>query len=389
MTARHRVLVAALVTVLALAPLPASATSAVASPMAAPAAPVPTGWTSGYCVGDAGVTVVVDFQELGGGTVTRCAQVSAGASGVSVLQAAGFSVTGTTRWGLGFVCRLQGRPSADEVLGVGDGYREACQDTPPGSAFWSYWLADNGGRWAFSQVGAGAHSAKPGSFEGWSFSLNKTPSTNPAPRVAPSRPAAPPAGGGQAGTGQGQAGTGQSGTGQSGTGQSGTGQSGTGQSGTGRAQTSQDGAAGEPDGAVGADDQASQEDAGVDPDEAAETGDPTTDPTRTPTPSSAPAAAPPGGGIPLSTTIGIGLVVLLAAAGATVAVMRRRSPAPAGGSPSAAVQPSPAAPPPPSTPTSPSTPPSQAAEAAVPPDGPPASPDGSTEAPSSGSSGGE
>ncbi|APE24408.1 MULTISPECIES: hypothetical protein [Streptomyces] len=134
--------------------------------------------TAGYCPNSNGVTVVVDFQELGGGTIVRCAPGDQ-ATGLAALENAGFDVTGTQRWGKAFVCRIEGKPTAAT---------ESCVNTPPASAYWSYWHAPNGGNWTYSTSGASARKPALGSFEGWSFSLNKTASTNPKPRVAPVRP---------------------------------------------------------------------------------------------------------------------------------------------------------------------------------------------------------
>lgn len=158
----------------------------------ADAAPAPVG-TPGYCRDDTGVTVVVDFSDLGGDIVVRCAPgpVRAGYTGVDALKGAGFTPTGTQRWGLAFVCRIQGRPSAGESLDT-DGnpdYHERCVDTPPASAYWGYWYADNGGAWTYSSAGPKNRDAIAGGFEGWSFSLNHPSGANPRPGVTPTRPA--------------------------------------------------------------------------------------------------------------------------------------------------------------------------------------------------------
>ncbi|MEV5707157.1 hypothetical protein [Actinoallomurus sp. NPDC052274] len=134
--------------------------------------------TAGYCPGGTGVTVVVDYQALGGATEIRCAP-GAQASGLAALQNAGFTVTGTQRWGLAFVCRINGKPTSAT---------EPCVDTPPASAYWSYWHASNGGTWTYSNQGASTYVPAQGSFEGWSFSTNAGPDTNPPPRVTPVRP---------------------------------------------------------------------------------------------------------------------------------------------------------------------------------------------------------
>ncbi|MEV2241282.1 hypothetical protein [Micromonospora sp. NPDC049891] len=157
--------------------------------LAVAAASVPVGsgpataaGSAGYCPDAAGVTVVVDFKELGGGTVVRCAPGDQ-TTGLAALKAAGFQIAGTLRWGEGFICRIEGKPSAST---------EKCVDTPPASAYWSYWHAPNGGTWTYSDKGVLNRKPPSGSFEGWSFSLNRNADSAPRPGVAPARPAPPP-----------------------------------------------------------------------------------------------------------------------------------------------------------------------------------------------------
>ncbi|GAB3837499.1 hypothetical protein GCM10029963_02530 [Micromonospora andamanensis] len=144
--------------------------------------PAAAAGSAGYCPDAAGVTVVVDFKELGGGTVVRCAPGDQ-ATGLAALKAAGFQIAGTLRWGEGFICRIEGKPSAST---------EKCVDTPPASAYWSYWHAPNGGSWTYSDKGVLNRKPPSGSFEGWSFSLNRNADNAPRPAVAPTRPAPAP-----------------------------------------------------------------------------------------------------------------------------------------------------------------------------------------------------
>ncbi|MFJ8203365.1 hypothetical protein [Micromonospora chalcea] len=147
-----------------------------------PGSPAVAAGSAGYCPDASGVTVVVDFNELGGGTVVRCAP-GAQATGLAALKNAGFPITGTLRWGEGFICRIDGKPSAAT---------EKCVDTPPASAYWSYWHAPNGGSWTYSDKGVLNRKPAAGSFEGWSFSLNRNADDAPRPGVVPKRPAPPP-----------------------------------------------------------------------------------------------------------------------------------------------------------------------------------------------------
>nr|WP_042188617.1 hypothetical protein [Kibdelosporangium sp. MJ126-NF4]CEL18350.1 Flagellar hook-length control protein FliK [Kibdelosporangium sp. MJ126-NF4]CTQ97835.1 Flagellar hook-length control protein FliK [Kibdelosporangium sp. MJ126-NF4] len=165
----------------------------------------PTKGYAGICTGadaSTGVTVVVDFQELDGNggvaapTITRCspnATPGSDRTGIKALQDAGIAVAGTARWGLGFVCRLEVRPSSTEAIPRTSNptYKEACVNTPPADAYWGYWHADgSGSTWTYSSFGALNRNVIPGGFEGWSFSLNKTASTNPPPEVTPTNPTA-------------------------------------------------------------------------------------------------------------------------------------------------------------------------------------------------------
>lgn len=132
--------------------------------------PVPRPAQAAACTGTTGVTVVVDFTAFGGGVQVRCA-LGDPATGLAALQGAGFAVTGTARFGLAFVCRINGLPTPAA---------DACFSTPPPTAFWAYWHAPAGGSWSFSTVGAASYNPAPGTVEGWAFGANAAPSI-PAP----------------------------------------------------------------------------------------------------------------------------------------------------------------------------------------------------------------
>lgn len=178
--------------------LPAALVSALQE-SAAPHVDTSKGY-AGHCLDDLGVTVVIDFQDLGpwggqdGADIVRCATsgtpgVPFSGTGLNALQSAGIGVEGTQRWGLSFICRLEGRPAANEPLPVNGmpGYQEPCVNTPPIAAHWSYWHSA-GTTWTYSSQGASGRTAPPGTYEGFSFALNPG-STNPPPSIAPGAPA--------------------------------------------------------------------------------------------------------------------------------------------------------------------------------------------------------
>jgi hypothetical protein len=148
--------------------------------IAVPVAPAPAHaarWADGPCADNVGITVVIDFQELGGGVNVRCAPGPV-TSGLDALDKAGIAWEGTQRFP-GFVCRIAGLPGPD---------REACGSTPPASAYWSYWLAPRGGEWCYTSAGPGSRTPPPGTIEGWSFALDRGSVDTPPPRFEPPAP---------------------------------------------------------------------------------------------------------------------------------------------------------------------------------------------------------
>ncbi|TDB96959.1 hypothetical protein E1091_08865 [Micromonospora fluostatini] len=131
------------------------------------AEPTPRTAQAAPCTGTAGVTVVVDYGALGGGVQVACAPGDP-ATGLAALQGGGFTVTGTQRWGLAFICRINGKPTSAT---------EPCINTPPASAYWSYWHASgSGAAWTYSTLGATSYNPAPGTVEGWSFGAGAPPS---------------------------------------------------------------------------------------------------------------------------------------------------------------------------------------------------------------------
>lgn len=188
---------------LALTVLPAAAASAQTAP---DGMPLPAATTRpGTCTtaDQNAVTLVIDYQALGGGVHTTCVSgLAKGAYGYAVLQEAGANPVGTTHDGAAFVCRLNGRPNPTEKIPItgNPNYTESCQNTPPSEAYWSYWQAAPGGTWVYSSRGPQSSRVQFGGFEGWSYSLNATSGTNPRPRVDPVTPN-PSTGGGDSGSG--------------------------------------------------------------------------------------------------------------------------------------------------------------------------------------------
>ncbi len=155
----RRIAVAALTALLALGLAPAAGAAGVAATASSPARATSDGQTYGGCLG---VTIVVDHGDLDGdgqrGGVVQCEPTTGRA--LDVLQAAGVKLEGTASMGLAFVCRVEGRPAADEVIALPDGSTrtESCQRTPPANAYWSLWVAtwdSQADEWTYATSGVG------------------------------------------------------------------------------------------------------------------------------------------------------------------------------------------------------------------------------------------
>ncbi|MEO7147799.1 MAG: hypothetical protein ABIX09_07930 [Terrimesophilobacter sp.] len=135
----------------------------------------------GACQDGAGVTVVVDFTELGGSIEAGCASGDP-ATGRAALLAARFTATDSQP---GLLCAINSEP-------------DPCPATFQGS-FWSYWHSVPDGEWISYQVGADSSHPASGKLEGWRYNDGTVgPGITPAavestlratPSVAPTGPA--------------------------------------------------------------------------------------------------------------------------------------------------------------------------------------------------------
>lgn len=125
------------------------------------------------CTNNNDITIVIDFNELGGGVNVRCAPQPVD-SGFDAFKRSNIAVDDYR----GFVCRIAGKPD-----------NGPCDRFPASNYYWVYWLAPRGGTWCYSQVGAGNRTPPPGSVEGWSFFKKSSEKPNSSP---PRYPVPPP-----------------------------------------------------------------------------------------------------------------------------------------------------------------------------------------------------
>lgn len=128
---------------------------------------MPAEASAGACADSKSVTVVVDFTDVGGEIVTRCAP-SDPTTGREALEAAGFVPTNAAS---GLICAIDSAPDPCPVAFEG--------------SFWSYWHSTGDGEWTSYMVGADSSDPAPGEIDGWRYNDGSTP-----PGIAPADAAA-------------------------------------------------------------------------------------------------------------------------------------------------------------------------------------------------------
>ncbi|MDG9675847.1 prenyltransferase/squalene oxidase repeat-containing protein [Micromonospora sp. DH14] len=135
------------------------------------------------CTPTQGAIVAVDFGAWGGPLLRGCDATPT--TGLDLLHEAGFTTTGTAHDGPGFICRI-GSPDFDAGAERPTPADEACQLTPPATAYWSYWIAPAGqDHWTYSPLGAMSQRPGPGEVEAWVFGGTDIGGTTGAPSFTP------------------------------------------------------------------------------------------------------------------------------------------------------------------------------------------------------------
>jgi uncharacterized membrane protein YgcG len=126
------------------------------------------------CASSGGVSVVVDYRELGGGVLTACATDGGGRSATAIVASVGVTLTYASRQP-GFVCRVNGVPTSDP-----------CVNASPADAYWGLWWADGSTpSWTYSSYASGSLTVPAGGSVGWSWQQDRAGSGAVPPGVAP------------------------------------------------------------------------------------------------------------------------------------------------------------------------------------------------------------
>lgn len=128
------------------------------------------------CPSARGVTLVVDFNQLGPQNEQRCVPSGGGSTAAELLDGNGFPLTYVQRQP-GFVCRVSGLPRQDP-----------CVNTPPADAYWALWWSDGStGRWSYATTSAGSLEIPDGGYVALAWDQVDG---DPTPSLTPSRHAA-------------------------------------------------------------------------------------------------------------------------------------------------------------------------------------------------------
>ena len=137
---------------------------------------LPTGAAeAAACPSSDGVTVVVDFNELGGGLKQVCDQDGGGKAAADLFTGNGFPLAYVQRQP-GFVCRVSGKPNEDQ---------DPCINTPPADAYWGlFWSDGESGNWVYSSERAGTLNIPGGGYVAFAWqgsSSSAEPGVSPTP----------------------------------------------------------------------------------------------------------------------------------------------------------------------------------------------------------------
>jgi hypothetical protein len=87
------------------------------------------------------VSVYVDYGVLSGTKPTeKCVLATGETNALSIVEKAGYQITGTTKYGTQIVCRVNNLPSAVNPIGIKghESYVEPCADMPPEFGYWAF-----------------------------------------------------------------------------------------------------------------------------------------------------------------------------------------------------------------------------------------------------------
>ena len=163
------------------------------------------------CTSTTGVTVLADFEQLGGGVPTTCVADGGGKAASTLFESAGLPLTYAQRQP-GFVCQVSGQPAGDP-----------CVNASPADAYWGLWWSngDPGSTWTYSSLGVTSLKVPAGGLVAFAWdqvegdavpaASASRPAAASSPSPTPVPPASAPTTAPSSGSGSGGSGSGGSG----------------------------------------------------------------------------------------------------------------------------------------------------------------------------------
>lgn len=113
--------------------------------------------------GCAGVNVIVEFGMLDEPTSETCLETTETLTALDAFAEAGFEIAPSEAYGDAIVCRVNGRPAADEELKTAENgpYLETCAEFGPVWASWAIWM-NTGNGWELGQEAINTQKVQPG-----------------------------------------------------------------------------------------------------------------------------------------------------------------------------------------------------------------------------------
>lgn len=140
------------------------------------------------CEAADGVSVVVDFGDLGGGVQTACDAGGGGRKAATLFVESGFPLAYVQRQP-GFVCRVSGVPADDP-----------CVNTPPTDAYWGlFWSDGTDGKWSYASLSVGSLKVPDGGYVAFAWQAGGgrrlpgvAPTAHGSPTSSPTSPSSSP-----------------------------------------------------------------------------------------------------------------------------------------------------------------------------------------------------
>ncbi len=121
------------------------------------------------------VTVIVDFQSLKSDKTQTCVAAGSAMEAMTAFNLAGYSISGTDKYGLQIICRVNGLPDAKTpiISKDQDSYVEKCADMPAEFAYWALLVRTPQKDWTFAEVGIQDLKVNPGEQVALVFSVDE------------------------------------------------------------------------------------------------------------------------------------------------------------------------------------------------------------------------